>query len=450
MARLPGAALATRPLHFFWMCDCSGSMSVDGKIDSLNAAIRESLPQMRQVAADNPNAEVLIRVLRFSHGAKWSTPEPVHLERFQWKDLEADALQSVDTDVVFLLDTSGSMGGEIDEVKRSCSAFADLIIKKGARVRLGLIGFDIGGHRGATEAGYKVYSLARYTIGIWPLVSPLEFKKNIASLGLGLFGGGGCYLADRDSIDMFPHVVDAFTGPRGNIRMLVVISDEMGSADGVGEIVSRLKKAGVMTYVLGVSGGSGAHEAIAKGTRGKFWDINQSKGAQDFGELFSDVAETIGKEVTIKLSDGRVSGGTDLGAALRLASEELAIPPMPGRALPPVIVLTSDGRPTDDFDAGLNALMNQPWGRKSVRIAIAIGRDADAGILKKFLGNAELEPLQSNNADALLRHIRWASTAVLKAASAPASQFEKGGNKGSPVPIPTPPTVDGGDENWVW
>jgi len=110
VARLP-EQLSDKAAAFFWMCDCSGSMSVDGKIDSLNAAIRESLPQMRQVAADNPNAEVLIRVLRFSHGAKWSTPEPVHLERFQWKDLEADALQSVDTDVVFLLDTSGSMRG---------------------------------------------------------------------------------------------------------------------------------------------------------------------------------------------------------------------------------------------------------------------------------------------------------------------------------------------------
>jgi len=144
---------------------------------------------------------------------------------------------------------------------------------------------------------------------------------------------------------------------------VVVISDEMGSADGVGEIVSRLKKAGVMTYVLGVSGGSGAHEAIAKGTRGKFWDINQSKGAQDFGELFSDVAETIGRRSQSSSRTDAYRVELIWAPALRLASEELAIPPMPGRALPPVIVLTSDGRPTDDFDAGLNALMNQPWGR---------------------------------------------------------------------------------------
>ena len=41
MSRRPGGELASRPLHFFWICDCSGSMQTDGKIQSLNNAIRE-------------------------------------------------------------------------------------------------------------------------------------------------------------------------------------------------------------------------------------------------------------------------------------------------------------------------------------------------------------------------------------------------------------------------
>lgn len=422
---------------------------MDGKIEALNTAIRDSLPHMRQVAAENPNADVSLRILRFSHGAQWCTPEPVPLGSFHWKDLQADPLEAVNTDIIFLMDTSGSMGGEIEEVKRSCAAFADLIIGKGAKVRLGLIGFDIGGHRGRAEGGYKVYGLSAYTIGVWPLTSPQEFKKNIASLSLGLFGGGGCYLANRDCIDMFPHVTEAFNGPRENVRILVVISDEMGGADGVPEIVTILKRSAVTAYVLGVRGGSGAHNSIAEQTGGKFWDIFESKGAHDFGGLLGTVAETIGREVTTKLSDGRVSGGTDLGAALQYASEQLRMPPMPERALPPVLVLTSDGQPTDDFEAGLKALMSQPWGRKSVRIAIAIGKDADTKVLKRFLGNEELEPLQSNNADALVRHVRWASTAVLKAASAPTSQFTKPGNAGANIPIPAPPLSDDASKE-VW
>lgn len=31
----PGGELASRPIHFFWVVDCSGSMSYDGKMDYL-------------------------------------------------------------------------------------------------------------------------------------------------------------------------------------------------------------------------------------------------------------------------------------------------------------------------------------------------------------------------------------------------------------------------------
>lgn len=72
MAKRPGGELATRPLHFIWIADCSGSMAVDGKIQVLDTAIREALPHMRQVADENPNAEVLVRALKFSSGAQWS------------------------------------------------------------------------------------------------------------------------------------------------------------------------------------------------------------------------------------------------------------------------------------------------------------------------------------------------------------------------------------------
>src|SRR5260221_10064632 len=149
-AQRPGGALSNRPLHFYWIADCSGSMSVDGKIQALNTAIREALPHMRKVADENPNADVMIRSLRFSHGASWQASKAESLDTFCWTDLIADPLppkQSVSADVIFLMDTSGSMGDEIESVKQSCQAFAKEITKRGASVRLGLIGFDIGGHR---------------------------------------------------------------------------------------------------------------------------------------------------------------------------------------------------------------------------------------------------------------------------------------------------------------
>ncbi|MDW8300804.1 MAG: tellurium resistance protein, partial [Anaerolineae bacterium] len=39
MPSRPGGALANRPLHFFWVVDCSGSMAGD-KIQSLNTAAK--------------------------------------------------------------------------------------------------------------------------------------------------------------------------------------------------------------------------------------------------------------------------------------------------------------------------------------------------------------------------------------------------------------------------
>jgi uncharacterized protein YegL len=233
MSKRPGGELATRPLHFFWICDCSGSMQADGKIQSLNNAIKEAIPHMQKAADENPNAEVLVRVLRFSDGAQWHVAEPTPVADFRWSDLRAD-------------------------------------------------------------------------------------------------------------------------------------------------------------------------------------------------------------------------GMTDMGRALTLVGEQLRIPPMSDRALPPVMVLISDGQPTDDFEAGLRTLMDVPWAKRAVRIAIAIGADADHDTLRNFIGNAEIPLLQANNAETLVNFIRWASTAVLKAASSPASQSRQAAAVSGNVPVPAPPAAGGPAVADVW
>lgn len=231
MSKRPGGEMATRPLHFIWICDCSGSMGAEGKIQSLNNAIKEALPHMQTVADENPNAEVLVRAIRFSNGAQWLTAAPTPVADFKWTDLSAD-------------------------------------------------------------------------------------------------------------------------------------------------------------------------------------------------------------------------GVTDMGKSLSMVADQLKIPPMTDRALPPVLVLISDGQPTDDFNAGLKTLLDQPWGKKAVRIAIAIGGDAatpDAqDIFQKFIGYSELKPLQANNPESLVKHIKWVSTAVLKSASSPASQAKDSPSPVVNVPIPIPPAADSG------
>jgi uncharacterized protein YegL len=234
MVKRPGGELATRPLHFIWLCDCSGSMSVDGKIQALNMAIREAIPHMQKVADENPNAEVLIRALRFSNGAQWHISQPVSVEHFSWNDLSAD-------------------------------------------------------------------------------------------------------------------------------------------------------------------------------------------------------------------------GVTDLGKALSMLAEQ--IKQLPERGLPPVLVLISDGQPTDNFEGGLKDLLEQPWGRKAVRVAIAIGEDADLNILQRFINNSEIPPLKANNPEMLVKYIKWVSTAVLKSASSPASQSAEAPKpitSNVPIPLPPDPGIQAGAVDDVW
>ena len=87
MSILPGGAISKRPLHFVWVVDTSGSMGDKGKMQILNNAVREAVPHMRKVAEDNPHADVLVRVLRFSDGAQWINNTPIPISQFKWYDL---------------------------------------------------------------------------------------------------------------------------------------------------------------------------------------------------------------------------------------------------------------------------------------------------------------------------------------------------------------------------
>jgi uncharacterized protein YegL len=149
-------------------------------------------------------------------------------------------------------------------------------------------------------------------------------------------------------------------------------------------------------------------------------------------------------------------GETQMGRAFKMLADVLKMPPMDNRALPPVLVLVSDGMPTDDYRSGLDALMSEIWARKSVRLAIGIGRDADLQVLQSFINNSELHPLEARNADQLVNYIRWAATTAVSAASSPASTPVAGGTPVSNVPLGVLPDVhevSGSDDDasdWVW
>jgi uncharacterized protein YegL len=130
-------------------------------------------------------------------------------------------------------------------------------------------------------------------------------------------------------------------------------------------------------------------------------------------------------------------GETDLGQAFALLSSELQAMPQEARMLPPQVILVSDGKPTDDWRGGLQALMEVPWGKRSIRQAIAIGQDADQETLRKFIDNNERPVMRADNAEQLVRYFRYVSTAV---AATPAGK--------EPPPKPAVATPEFDDSAW--
>ncbi|HTZ60100.1 MAG TPA: VWA domain-containing protein [Acidobacteriaceae bacterium] len=138
-----------------------------------------------------------------------------------------------------------------------------------------------------------------------------------------------------------------------------------------------------------------------------------------------------------KWVDLKAEGETDMGQAFALLAEDFRKIPDNTRALPPQLVLVSDGKPTDDWKGALQALFEIPWGKRAVRQAIAIGQDADHETLKKFIDNVERPVLRADNAEQLVRYFRYVSTAVAGAAP---------GRQPAPAPVAAAEAFD--DSAW--
>ena len=80
-------------------------------------------------------------------------------------------------DIVFLIDSSGSMGDEMDAVKKTCSEFAEHIQREAnATARLALVTYGYGNldnFSGASSKNHGTYN----TIS-WPLMEPKPFTQS--------------------------------------------------------------------------------------------------------------------------------------------------------------------------------------------------------------------------------------------------------------------------------
>ena len=134
-------------------------------------------------------------------------------------------------------------------------------------------------------------------------------------------------------------------------------------------------------------------------------------------------------------------GLTAMGHALSLVARELQTPPFPEYYWPPVLVLVTDGFPTNNvpglpnFFDGLQELMNTQAGRHASRLAIGIGDEADLNVLRQFIGNASIPPLQAKTAGELHEYIRWTSSSSIRRSTTPRPAQDEATQPFVPAPI---------------
>lgn len=148
-------------------------------------------------------------------------------------------------------------------------------------------------------------------------------------------------------------------------------------------------------------------------------------------------------------SDLSAGGTTATASAIDMLVSELDIEKMSKRTYPPVCILLSDGHCTESeekYNAVINTLDKMPWGKKAVRLVIAIGNenDYDSESLLKFTNHKEVGLLQAKNPEQLIDYIKWASVAASVSASASKSQGDPSNmDPDQNVILPTPPSISG-------
>jgi uncharacterized protein YegL len=107
-------------------------------------------------------------------------------------------------------------------------------------------------------------------------------------------------------------------------------------------------------------------------------------------------------------------GRTNMGRAFSSVAEVLSPDRLERRALRPALLLVTDGLPTDPqggFEQGLSVLLGMPAGRSALRLAVAIGRDANSEPLDRFR-SPDVPVLVADGTDEIADRLVTASIAV--------------------------------------
>lgn len=187
---------------------------------------------------------------------------------------------------------------------------------------------------------------------------------------------------------------DTVSVPRRTMTLFFLI-DTSGSMEGnkIGAVNDAVENVLPMLNDISESNPDAEIKVAAlEFSNGAKWLYDEPKLAKDF--VWQDVA---------------ASGLTSLGEACQELEKKLhresGFMKNASGSFAPAIILLSDGGSTDDFQSGLAKLKTNNWFKAAIKIAIAIGDDADKEVLKDFTGYSEAV-ITVHNIDALKQIIR--------------------------------------------
>ncbi len=132
--------------------------------------------------------------------------------------------------------------------------------------------------------------------------------------------------------------------------------------------------------------------------------------------------------------DLEASGLTSLGEACEALNAKLSTKGYMSEAsgsFAPAIIILSDGEPTDDYKRGLSKLQGNPWFKSGIKVAIAVGDDANKDVLAEFTGHKE-SVLTVHNKEQLKKIIHFVSVTASQVASRSSSVGTKEGGEKAP------------------
>ena len=111
-------------------------------------------------------------------------------------------------------------------------------------------------------------------------------------------------------------------------------------------------------------------------------------------------------------------GGTPLGAAIDVAKSLIEDREQtPGRAYRPLVVLVSDGVPTDSWEAKLDQFIHDGRSAKCDRMALGIGREAYEGqgraTLERFTASTEHQVFEAKDAGEIHNFFKFVTMSVV-------------------------------------